>query len=189
MQFAVAHVPGAIHIALTGQYASWAARILGLDSRLIICGEDADHIRESQMRLARVGIENIIGYLDDGIMGWIRSGNQPDYIPQIGAHDLAEMLADAANQPVVVDVREPGELTGGVISNSVNIPLAQVGTRAAELDVSKLLVVHCKGGYRSSIATSLLRRAGFRDIANLSGGFDAWKSAGLPCPVANSASA
>jgi glyoxylase-like metal-dependent hydrolase (beta-lactamase superfamily II)/rhodanese-related sulfurtransferase len=189
MQFAVAHIPGSIHIALTGQYASWAARILGLDSRLIICGEDADHIRESQMRLARVGIENIIGYLDDGIVGWIRSGNQPDYIPQIAVQDLSEMLGAASNQPAIVDVREPAELTGGAISGSVNIPLGELASRATELDPGRLLVAHCKGGYRSSIATSLLRRAGFRDIANLTGGFDAWKAAGLPCPVAGSASA
>jgi rhodanese-related sulfurtransferase len=178
MQFAVAHVPGSIHIALTGQYASWAARILGLDSRLIICGEDADHIRESQMRLARVGIENIIGYLDDGIVGWIKSGNQPDYIPQIGVQDLADMLTAENKQPAIVDVREPTELKGGAISGSVNIPLGELASRAAELDPSRLLVAHCKGGYRSSIATSLLRRAGFRDIANLTGGFDAWKAGG-----------
>src|SRR5579871_2865672 len=72
MQFAVAHVPGSLHIALTGQYASWAARILGLDTPLIIMGEDPDHVRESQLRLARVGVENVIGYLADGILGWLQ---------------------------------------------------------------------------------------------------------------------
>src|SRR5437867_1544547 len=83
MQFAVAHVPGSIHIGLSGQYASWAARILGLDKRIILVGEDADHLRESQMRLARVGIENVQAYLQDGIGGWIASGYELDYIPQI----------------------------------------------------------------------------------------------------------
>jgi glyoxylase-like metal-dependent hydrolase (beta-lactamase superfamily II)/rhodanese-related sulfurtransferase len=74
MQFAVAHVPGSVHIALTGQYASWAARILGLDTPLIIAGEDPEHVRESQLRLARVGVENIAGYLADGVAGWIKNG-------------------------------------------------------------------------------------------------------------------
>ena len=69
MQFAVAHVPGSVHIALTGQYASWAARVLGLDTRLIIVGEDPEHVRESQIRLARVGLENVAGYLADGVAG------------------------------------------------------------------------------------------------------------------------
>jgi hydroxyacylglutathione hydrolase len=180
MQFAVAHVPGSIHIALTGQYASWAARILGLDTRLIISGEDPDHIRESQMRLARVGIENIHGYLEDGISGWVRSGYEVEYIPQISVHDLAGMLDTARDQTAVLDVREPAEILTGAIEGSIRIPLGEVSARVAEVDRNKLLVVHCKGGYRSSIATSLLRRAGFRDIANLTGGFDAWNLAGLP---------
>src|SRR5262245_50684165 len=107
MQFAVAHVPGSLHIALTGQYASWAARILvspsvgaslaspsvgaSLDTPLIIVGEDPEHVRESQMRLARVGIENVVGYLADGIAGWIRNGFELDYIPQLAVQDFVEL--------------------------------------------------------------------------------------------------
>jgi hydroxyacylglutathione hydrolase len=183
MQFAVAHVPGSIHIALTGQYASWAARILGLDTPLIIVGEDPEHIRESELRLARVGVENVVGYLNDGVAGWIESGFELDYIPQITVQDFAELLSKEPEQIAVLDVRELGELSGGVIENSVSIPLGKLKSRTAELSPDKLVVVHCKGGYRSSIATSMLRRAGFRDIANLTGGFDAWKAAGLPCAI------
>jgi glyoxylase-like metal-dependent hydrolase (beta-lactamase superfamily II)/rhodanese-related sulfurtransferase len=174
MQFAVAHVPGSLHIALSGQYASWTARLLGLDQRIILVGEDADHLRESQLRLARVGMENVRGYLDGGIAGWIRGGNELDYIPQITVHEFAEMRERESIG--VLDVREPGEIEPGAIANSVRIPLGQLTERTGELDRGKLLVVHCKGGYRSSIATSILRRAGFRDIANLTGGFDAWKA-------------
>jgi len=180
MQFAVAHVPGSVHIALTGQYASWAARILGLDACLIIVGEDSEHVRESQVRLARVGLENVAGYLAEGVSGWIKNGFQLEYIPQISAQEFFELKQQESRRIAVLDVREPGELSGGVIEKSVHIPLGQLSSRANELDREKLLVVHCKGGYRSSIATSLLRRAGFRDIANLTGGFDAWKTAGLP---------
>ncbi len=183
MEFAVAHVPGSVHIALTGQYASWAARILGLDTRLIIAGEDPDHVRESQLRLARVGLENVAGYLADGVSGWIKSGFELEYIPQITVQEFVELREQEPDKIAVLDVREPGELSGGVIEKSVSIPLGELKARAGELDPRKLLVVHCKGGYRSSIATSLLRRAGFRDIANLIGGFDAWKTAGLPCAV------
>jgi hydroxyacylglutathione hydrolase len=181
MEFAVAHVPGSIHIALTGQYASWAARILGLDTKLIITGEDADHVRESQMRLARVGVENVVGYLENGAAGWIRGGQELDYIPQVTAQDLAELIETERRKIAVLDVREPAEVTSGAIENSIHIPLGELAKRTGELDPSKLLVVHCKGGYRSSIATSLLRRAGFREIANLIGGFDAWKGAGSAC--------
>jgi hydroxyacylglutathione hydrolase len=179
MQFAVAHVPGSIHIALTGQYASWAARILGLDSRLILVGEDPEHARESQLRLARVGIENVIGYLSDGIAGWTKGGFELDYIPQITGTEFAELQQQEPDRIAVLDVREAAERAGGTIPNSISIPLGKLASRVKELDREKLLVVHCKGGYRSSIATSLLRRAGFRDIANLTGGFDAWKAAAL----------
>ena len=179
MQFAVAHVPGSVHVALTGQYASWAARILGLDTPLIIVGEDPEHVRESQLRLARVGIENVAGYLADGVAGWIQNGFELDYIPQITVQDFVELRNQEPGRIAVLDVREPGEVASGVIENSLHIPLGKLGSRLVELDREKLLVVHCKGGYRSSIATSILRRAGFRDIANLIGGFDAWKTAGL----------
>jgi rhodanese-related sulfurtransferase len=181
MEFAVAHVPGSVHIALTGQYASWAARILGLDSPLIIAGEDPEHVRESQLRLARVGIEKVVGYLADGVAGWIRGGYELEYIPQITAPEFVELREQERDRIAVLDVREPGEVSAGVIENATCIPLGKLKSRTGELDRNRLLVVYCRGGYRSSIATSLLRRAGFRDIANLTGGFDAWKAAGLPC--------
>ena len=184
IQFAVAHVPGSVHIALTGQYASWAARILGLDTPLIIAGEDPEHVRESQMRLARVGIENLVGYLADGVAGWIQNGFNLDFIPQITVHEFVELRNQEPERIAVLDVREPGELASGVIENSVRIPLGKLSLRLTELDREKLLVVHCKGGYRSSIATSILRRAGFREIGNLTGGFDAWKIAGFPSATA-----
>jgi len=183
MQFAVAHVPGSVHIGLTGQYASWAARILGLDTRLIIAGEDPEHVRESQLRLARVGVENVAGYLADGVAGWIKNGFELDYIPQITVQEFVELREQEPSRIAVLDVREPGEVGGGVIEQSARIPLGKLKSRMGELDCGRLLVVYCRGGYRSSIATSLLRRAGFRDIANLIGGFDAWKTAGLPYAV------
>ncbi len=176
MQFAVAHVPGSLHIALTGQYASWAARLLGLDKRLIIAGEDPEHVRESQLRLARVGVENVAGYLADGITGWIKGGFELDYIPQVTAQEFVDLRAAEPGNIAVLDVREPHEWESGAIDGSRNIPLGQLAARAAELDPAKIIVVHCKGGYRSSIASSLLRRAGLRDIANLTGGYDAWQT-------------
>jgi glyoxylase-like metal-dependent hydrolase (beta-lactamase superfamily II)/rhodanese-related sulfurtransferase len=182
MQFAVAHVPGSVHIALTGQYASWAARILGLDTRLIIVGEDPEHVRESQMRLARVGVENVVGYLADGVAGWIKGGFPLEYIPQITVQDFVELREQEPGRIAVLDVREPGEVSAGAIEGSVRIPLGQLQSRLGELEPDKLVVVHCKSGYRSSIATSLLRRAGFHDIANLVGGFDAWKTADFLVP-------
>jgi rhodanese-related sulfurtransferase len=180
MEFAVAHVPGSVHIALSGQYASWAARILGLDRRIILVGEDADQLRESQLRLARVGIEHVDAYLEGGITGWIHSGYELEYIPQISAQELTELQEKEGDHLAILDVREPGEVETGAFENSIRIPLGQLAGRTSELDPGKLIVVHCKGGYRSSIATSILRRAGLQEIADLTGGYDAWKAAHEP---------
>jgi rhodanese-related sulfurtransferase len=132
------------------------------------------------MRLARVGIENVHAYLEDGIAGWIAGGYELDYIPQISVPEFVELLEQEKDHVAVLDVREAGEVNSGAMENSVRIPLGQLQDRTSELNRNKLLVVHCKGGYRSSIATSILRRAGFRDIANLTGGFDAWKAMHQP---------
>jgi hydroxyacylglutathione hydrolase len=180
MEFAVAHVPGSVHIALSGQYASWAARILGLDKHIILVGEDTDQLRESQLRLARVGIEHVDAYLDGGITGWLKGGYELDYIPQVTVQELAELEEKEHDHLAILDVREPGEAETGAFENSIRIPLGQLADRIGEIDPSKLVVVHCKGGYRSSIATSILRRAGLREIADLTGGFDAWKAAHEP---------
>jgi hydroxyacylglutathione hydrolase len=175
IEFAVAHVPGSVHIALVGQYASWAARILGLDRELILVVEDDAHAKEAQMRLARVGVENISGYLSDGVVGWIREGKQLEYIPQLSAQEFMELQA---KEPVtVLDVREAAEVEAGKLEGSISIPLGELERRMIEVPRDRLIVVHCKGGYRSSIATSLLRRAGIVDIANLIGGYEAWKAA------------
>ena len=112
--------------------------------------------------------------------GWIKNGFPLEYIPQITVQDFVELREEEGDRIAVLDVREPGEVSAGAIEGSFRIPLGQLQSRVAELDRSKLLVVHCKSGYRSSVATSLLRRAGFHDIANLIGGFDAWKTADLP---------
>jgi glyoxylase-like metal-dependent hydrolase (beta-lactamase superfamily II)/rhodanese-related sulfurtransferase len=176
IEFGAAHVPGSVHVALSGQYASWAARVLGLDCRVILLAEDADRVRESQVRLARVGMEKVCGYVESGIAGWIRAGGDVDYVPQISAQEFTGMRAAEPDRVAVLDVRERGEHEAASIPGSTWIPLGELARRADELDRDKLLVVHCKGGFRSSVACSLLRRAGFRDIANLTGGFDAWQA-------------
>jgi hydroxyacylglutathione hydrolase len=89
MDFAAAHIPGSVHIALAGQYASWAARLFGLDRRLILLAGDPESLHESQLRLARVGMENVCGSVENGIAGWSAAGGELDYIPQISATELA----------------------------------------------------------------------------------------------------
>jgi hydroxyacylglutathione hydrolase len=117
-----------------------------LDTRLIIAGEDPEHVRESQVRLARVGVENVAGYLADGVVGWIKNGFELEYIPQVTVQDFVELREQEGDRIAVLDVREQGELSGGVIEKSMRIPLGELQSRTGELDRERLLVVHCKGG-------------------------------------------
>jgi hydroxyacylglutathione hydrolase len=175
-QFGGAHVPGAIQIGLAGQYASWAGRLIGLKQPVILVAEDHDSMLEARVRLARVGIEEIVGYLEDGMASWFREGLPVAQVPQITVQDLNRELEHVQ----VVDVREPGEWAQGHIASATSRPLSKL-TRALDgLDRSQPVAVHCKSGYRSSIGTSLLKREGFAEVMNVIGGFDAWRACGYP---------
>jgi rhodanese-related sulfurtransferase len=151
-----------------------------LETSVILVAEDDEHVRESQLRLARVGIEHVVGYLRGGIPAWIRAGHDMEFLAQIAAQEASDWLLDPPQPTSVLDVREPGEWNQGVMREAIRIPLSQLAARMKELDRSRMIFVHCKGGYRSSIASSLLRHSGFPNVANITGGLDAWKVAGLP---------
>jgi hydroxyacylglutathione hydrolase len=172
-QFCAAHIPGAVHIALSGQYASWAATLLGLDSPIVLVAEDDAALEESRLRLARVGIEKIAGGLEHGMSAW--TGPVAE-IAQITVEDLRRDFAGVQ----VIDVRRPPEWDGGHIQGARLIPLNRLAASLPELDPARPVAVHCKGGYRSAIAASLIQRAGFENVANVIGGFDAWRACGLP---------
>lgn len=179
--FGAGHVPGAINISLDGQFASWAGTIIGLEAPVVILAADDRRVTETRMRLARVGIENIVGYVKDGIEGWKSAGMPLNTIPQLDPKQFSELIADPKVQ--VVDVRRPSEWESGHIAGAVHMPLNHLLRTLGELDRNRPVAVHCKSGYRSTIATSLLERADFHTLINLRGGFDAWREAG--CEVRN----
>ncbi len=179
-QFGAGHVPGSIHIGLGGQYASWAGILIGLDREIVLVAEDPERLAESRMRLTRVGIEKVTGHLEGGVLAWEKSGRRLAEVPQISVVQLAEQLRERPGEIQVVDARKPGEWDAGHIEQAVLKPLSELTLRTADLDPQKPIAVHCKSGYRSSIATSLLKRAGFREVMNVVGGFDAWAAQKLP---------
>jgi hydroxyacylglutathione hydrolase len=172
--FAAGHVPGAIGIALGGQYASSAATLLGLDKDIILIAEDDGQLEESRMRLSRVGIERVVGALAGGMASW--GAREVAQTTQISAGDLAKEGATVQ----IVDVRRPSEWDGGHIPSAKLLPLHKLESMMDQLDRDRPIAVHCKGGYRSAIACSLLERAGFTNAMNVIGGFDAWRACGLP---------
>jgi len=175
-QFGGAHVPGAIHIGLTGQFASWAGRVVGLGQSIILVAEERDAMLEARTRLARVGMENVAGYLEDGMAAWFREGLSVEQVPQVTVQDLHREI----DHLQVIDVRQPGEWEQVHIAQSMLKPLPKLTAMLDGLDRGAPVAVHCKSGYRSSIGTSLLKRAGFANVMNVIGGIDAWKACGLP---------
>jgi rhodanese-related sulfurtransferase len=177
-QYGTGHLPGSVHIGLSGQFASWAGTLLAPDSPIILIAEDEERVAEARTRLARVGIENVAGYLSGGILAWHESGRPLASTEQISVDELARRL-EAGEMKQLVDVRRPGEWTAGHIDKAKHLPLHELAARASELDREADVTAICAGGYRSSMATSLLERAGFARVINVIGGMAAWGAAGL----------
>jgi hydroxyacylglutathione hydrolase len=181
-EFAAAHVPGSINIALSGQFATWAATVLGLNARPVLIAGTPEQYSEARMRLARVGIEDPRGYLEGGVAGWQQAGLPVAELPQITARELQQCLS--SGQVRVLDVRREPEWHAGHIAEAAWWPLDRFNVAAPEVDPAVPLAVHCQSGYRSVIACSLLRRAGMENVVNVTGGFEAWKKAGMEVEAA-----
>ena len=177
-QFAAGHVPASVNIALSGQFASWAGALLGLSARPVLIAESPEQVLEARMRLARVGLEGVSGYLKGGVEAWREAGLPLATLPQIGVEALSDQLQVSRLQ--VLDVRREPEWEAGHLEAATWWPLDNFKVAPPEIDSDVPIAVHCKGGYRSMIACSLLRRAGFQNVVNVIGGFDAWQQAKLP---------
>jgi hydroxyacylglutathione hydrolase len=166
--FAGAHLRGSVNIGLDGSYATWAGTLLdhGLPIVLIV----APNLEpEAALRLARIGFDNVAGYLAGGMMALERNPALVERIERITAATLAEQLAQA-EPPFVLDVRTEAEHDALAVEGSVSIPLGHLLERSDELPGDRLIVVHCATGYRSSTAASILRREGIARVADLVGG-------------------
>ncbi len=176
-EFAAAHLIGSLNIGLGGQYATWAGTMLKHDQPIVILA-DPGREHESAVRLGRIGFDRVEGYLQDGMRSLESRPDLTATTERISASLAAERVSDGTT--MVVDVRGPGERSQKSIAGSVGIPLNHLAERLGELPRDRPLLVHCAGGYRSSIAASLLMRHGFRQVSELAGGIAAWEAAQLP---------
>jgi hydroxyacylglutathione hydrolase len=169
--FMVGFVPGAISIGLDGRFAEWAGSLLPFDEPLVLITEPGKE-KESIIRLARVGLDKVQGYLEGGYLSWKKSGEPSDMIVSVEADEL---MMDIPFDPnlVVLDVRKPNEYAEGHLKNAINLPLNEMNDPASmsNIDDNQNLYVHCAGGYRSVIASSLLKRQGIHNLRNVTGGF------------------
>jgi glyoxylase-like metal-dependent hydrolase (beta-lactamase superfamily II)/rhodanese-related sulfurtransferase len=175
--FGTAHVPGSIHIGLSGEFASWAGSLVDPSAPLLIVAEEPERVEEARMRLARVGIENVAGYLEGGIEAWEAAGLPLASTEQITVDELALRLS-AASPPALLDVRRPGEWQAGRIASAVHAPLHRLPAEPLPVQPEDPVAAICAGGFRSSIATSLLERRGYRRVSNVVGGMAAWTREG-----------
>jgi rhodanese-related sulfurtransferase len=180
VEFASTHLAGSINVGLGGQYATWAGTILDRERPIVIVA-DPGREQESAVRLGRIGFDHIVGYLAEGLRSLESRPDLTATTERISAPLAAERLASA--EALAVDVRAPREREQKSIAGSVAVPLNHLLERMHELPVDRPLLVYCAGGYRSSIAASLLQRAGFTRVGEIAGGIAAWETANLPLSV------
>ena len=177
-QYGAGHVPGSLHVGLSGQFASWAGALVPPKVPIVLVSEEKEQVREARTRLARVGLDNVAGYLEGGLLSWHRAGLPLATTEQIGVEELDARIREG-HAARVVDVRRPAEWQAGHIASAVNVPLNTLESHAADLPKDEPVAVLCAGGFRSSIGTSILERQGFTKITNVVGGMAAWKNANL----------
>lgn len=175
-EFVQGFVPGAISIGLEGRFAEWAGALLPFDQFIVLVTEPGKE-KESLVRLARVGLDKVVGYLQGGYPTWEVAGENRDMVINVEADELAMDLGFDENL-VVVDVRKETEYQNGHLKEAVNLPLSDMTDPGsmAHLEERHNLYVHCAGGYRSVIAASLLKRQGIHNLRNIEGGWQAMQA-------------
>jgi len=176
--FAGAHLRGAIHVGIDGQFAMWVGAVLD-PRRSVVFIADPGREEEVATRLRRVGFDQVAGFLAGGMTA---AAAQPELVDQLARYDADALRAAIAGPaaPLIVDVRNPGERDSGAIPGSISIPLPTLVARLGELPTEREVVVHCAGGYRSLIAASTLAARGYR-VADLLGGYGAWAGCASTC--------
>lgn len=174
--FGNGHVPGALNIALTGQFASWAGTLIPQGSPILLVAEDEGGVDEAVQRLARVGIETVKGFLDGGMYAWDTASEAVATVAQMPIDELRHQLTDNPRLQLI-DVRRPAEFTSGHIAKAVSSPLAHLEEHVSEFDPDLPTAVICGSGFRSSAATSILSKHRFTHLYNVVGGMTAWDKA------------
>lgn len=182
-EFAAAHLKGSINIGLGGQYATWAGTLLDREHPIVIIAAPGREA-ESATRLGRIGFDHIVGYLQDGLQALKPRPDLTLTTERLSAPFASELLS-LPEPPLAVDIRAPREREQKSIAGSLGIPLNHLVENAKELPRDRALLVYCAGGYRSSIAASLLQRSGFTSVSEIAGGIAGWEAANLPVQTAH----
>ena len=177
-EFAIDHLTDSINIGLGGQYATWAGTVLDQSTPIVIIAEPGRE-QEAALRLGRIGFDHVKGYLKGGIEALLLRPDLVCHTERVSAPMMEEELT-GGTRPLLVDVRSPREWAAKHIDGSLNLPLNHLKERMAEIPRDRRIAVHCAGGYRSSIAASILHQSGITNLIEMAGGLAAWEAAKLP---------
>lgn len=176
--FAAGHLVGAVNVGLSGRFAEFAAAARAPEQQVVLAGSAAE-VTEARLRLARVGIDTVVGKFTD-LHALSANPELTSTQSRLTARQAAQVV-ERVQDLQIVDVRGPGEFAGGALPGAVNLPLPRLRESMTQLDPTKPVLVNCAGGYRSIAAASLLRANGFSDVSDLLGGWNAWQA---ECDVA-----
>jgi hydroxyacylglutathione hydrolase len=177
--FGGAHIPTSFNIGAGPNLSMWAAWVVPYDRPILLAGDSETKIEEARRSLVRVGFDQIEGFLKGGMPVWIEAGFEQAHIPQISVRELANKLA-ARSQVTVLDVRSPKEWRAGHVSGAIHIAGGELTKHVNEIPHDSEVSLICGTGYRSSVAASILKRAGHNHLVNVVGGMTAWNAQGLP---------
>ena len=178
-EFASFHIPGSMQIGLLGSFAGWAAILIRSSQKILLVAGDANCAQEAHSRLARVGLENVVGYALADKQQWQHHGLELIRLPTYRCEDVCHALrANPATQ--LIDVRSRAEWLQGHLPGAISMPLLEVNVQAVYIDPSKPILVYCQEGYRATIAASILLRDHAGDIGILTGGVQEWQACNMP---------
>lgn len=175
--FAHAFIPNSVNIGIDGSFAPWVGSLIPDINQPILIIADEGREEEVVTRLSRVGYDQAIGYLKGGIKAWTEAGKEVDSIESVSAAEsFSRMEHDASAQ--IIDVRKNNEYESGHVRDALNLPLDYINDTMSSLDKKKTYYIHCAGGYRSMVFTSILKARGFDNLVDIQGGFKALKESG-----------
>lgn len=170
--FAPGHLVGAVNVGLEGRYAEFAGSVVPSDVDIVLM-VDPGRETEARNRLARIGFDRVLGFLEDPLQVMVDHPDKVAHGSRLTVPELVERISSVEGLQLV-DIRNPGEVALGILDGALTVPVGQLPARIDELDPEAPTVVYCAGGYRSSVAASYMRRAGFSDVSDLVGGYGAW---------------
>ena len=175
--FGEAHIPGSLNIGLSPQFPTWVGTVIDPEKPLLFLLSKDENLKEVRLHLARIGFDNLLGFVAGGITAWQDAGLPVSSLPHINVSELKELLKTRKDM-LVLDVRSDAEWRAGHIKDAAHIPLKEVEERYPEMARDRATAVICGSGYRSSIAASILEKSGLKNLRNVTGGMGAWKTAG-----------